>query len=345
MSELQETQNNTVRYVVTVSGKECTQDNSQGLESLWIEDHMEKIGMCNLTFSSGEIEWKTFKEGDDVEVVVGGSDKKLFVGTISGIRHSWKGAVEVVTIEAMDSLVKLAASTATKAYNAEKATQTDDQIVQEVLKEAKVDAGKIDTSSLKQYTLQLNESHLTFLKKLASRNGYMLMSNEGKVDFFKPGTSDPSVEVPADQLMNINSMNDQSMIPQEVVVIGFNYFEKKVVSGKCSSSSVSGVGGGGAKPSSNTFSGTRYVTGVRASTDAEAKGMAEGIMEGMAKGRVKGRATIQGNGAIRAGVKVKFKGLEASQNPEVMVVSARHTMAPGVGFRTQLQFKGDGAPE
>lgn len=345
MPELQETQNNTVRYTVTVSGKKCTQEDSQGLESLWIEDHMEKIGMCNLTFSAGEIAWKSFKEGDDVEVVVGGSDTKLFVGTISGIRHSWKGAVEVITVEAMDPLVKLAASTATKAYNAEKATQTDDQIVREILKDAKVDAGKVDSSSLKQYTLQLNESYLSFLKKLASRNGYMLMANEGKVDFFKPGTSDPSVEIPSDQLMNINSMNDQSMIPQKVVVIGFDYFNKKVVKGECSSSGVSGVGGGGAKPDSKTYSGTRYVTGVRASSDAEAKGMAEGIMEGMAKGRIKGRATIQGNGSIKAGVKVKFKGLEESQNPEAMVVSARHTMAPGMGFRTQLEFKGDGAPE
>lgn len=345
MPELQETQNNTVRYKVTISGKTCTQENSLGLESLWIEDHMEKIGMCNLTFSGGEIAWKTFKEGDDVEVVVGGSDTKLFVGTISGVRHSWKGAVEVVTVEAMDPLIKLAASTATKAYNAEKPTQTDDQIVQEVLSAAKVDAGKVDKSSLKQYTLQLNESYLTFLKKLASRNGYMLMANEGKVDFFKPGTSDPSVEVPADQLMNINSMNDQSMIPAKVVVVGFDYFNKKVVTGECGSADVSGVGGSGTKPDSKTYSGTRYVTGVRASSDSEAKGMATGIMEEMAKSRIKGRAMIQGNGSIRAGVKVKFKGLEESQNPEVMVISARHTMAPGLGFRTQLEFKGDGAPE
>ena len=34
MSELQETQNNTVRYKVTISGKTCTQENSLGLESL-----------------------------------------------------------------------------------------------------------------------------------------------------------------------------------------------------------------------------------------------------------------------------------------------------------------------
>ena len=145
--------------------------------------------------------------------------------------------------------------------------------------------------------------------------------------------------------MNINSMNDQSMIPAKVVVVGFDYFNKKVVKGECGSADVSGVGGSGTKPDSKTYSGTRYVTGVRASSDSEAKGMATGIMEEMAKSRIKGRATIQGNGSIRAGVKVKFKGLEESQNPEVMVISARHTMAPGLGFRTQLEFKGDGAPE
>jgi phage protein D len=344
MPTLQETQNNTVRYEVKVSGKTCTQQESLGLESLWIEDHMEKIGMCVLTFSGGEIPWKTFKEGDDVEVLIGGNAKKLFVGTISGMRHSWKGSQEVLVIEAMDPLIKLAASTVTKSYNVPDATQSDDQIAKAVMSAAKVDAGKIDSSSLKKYTLQLNESNLTFLKKLAGRNGFMLVANEGKVDFIKPQSSDPAVEIPSDQLMNINMMNDQSMIPKKVVVIGFDYFNKKVVKGECSSSGVEGVGGG-SKPNSTTYSGTRYVTGVRVDSDAGAKSAAEGIMEGMASGRIKGRATIQGNGSIFAGSKVKFVGFEESQNATVMVISARHTMAPGVGFRTQLEFRGDGAPE
>jgi len=345
MAQLVENTNETPAYELVVSGNTCTQADSLGLERLIIEDHMDKIGLCIMEFSSGEIAWDSFNEGDDVEVKVGGSDKKLFVGTISSVRHSWKSDVEVVVIEAMDPLVKLASSTATKSYNATSASQSDDQIVKSVLGEVGVDVGQVDSSSLKQYTLQLNESYLSFLKKLASRNGYQLRANEGKVDFMKPQGSDPSLEIPPEQLMDINSANDQSMIPQKVVVIGFDYFNKKVITGECSSSDVEGVGSGGGKPDSKTYSGTRYVTGVRASSDAAAKSMAEGIMESAAKRRVRGRATIQGNGELCAGKKIKFTGQEKSQNPEVMVFSATHVIEPKTGFRTQIHFYGEGAPE
>ena len=344
MAELQESKNEAVSYEVKVSGNTCTQDESKGLERLTVEDHQDKIGLCIMEFSSGEVDWSGIKEGDDVEVSVGGSTDKLFVGTVSSVRHSWKNDVEVIVVEAMDPLIKLAASTATKAYNVTEQNQSDDQIVSSVLSDAGVDAGQIDSSSLKQYTLQLNESYLSFLKKLAGRNGYLLRAKDGKVDFVKPQGSDPAVEIPPEQLMNMNSSNDQSMIPKKVVVIGWDYFNKKVVKGECSSSSVAGVGSSGSKPDSKTYSGTRFVTGVRVGSDSAAKSMAEGIMERAAKNRVQGRATIQGNGQISAGKKVKFTGQQKSQNPDVMVKSATHILEPKTGFRTQINFFGEGAP-
>ena len=219
MAELQESKNEAVSYEVKVSGNTCTQDESKGLERLVVEDHQNKIGLCIMEFSSGEVDWSSIKEGDDVEVSVGGSTDKLFVGTVSSVRHSWKNDVEVIVVEAMDPLIKLAASTATKAYNVTEQNQSDDQIVSSVLSDAGVDAGQIDSSSLKQYTLQLNESYLSFLKKLAGRNGYLLRAKDGKVDFVKPQGSDPAVEIPPEQLMNMNSSNDQSMIPNKVVVM------------------------------------------------------------------------------------------------------------------------------
>ena len=79
--------------------------------------------------------------------------------------------------------------------------------------------------------------------------------------------------------------------------------------------------------------------------DAEAKALATSIMEKSAQGRVKGTATVQGNGALHAGKKVKFTGLGDGQNPEAIIVSATHIIEPKVGFRTKLRFKSEGAPE
>lgn len=344
MAQLSESINETVAYEVKVSGNTCTQAESKGLESVMIEDHLEKIGLCVLELSAGEIDWDSLKEGDDVEVKVGGGTGNLFKGTITSLRNTWKDAQQRLVVEAMCPLVKLAASTATKSYNAKDATQSDDQIVKDVLSGASVDAGTIDASKLKQYTLQLNESNLSFLKKLASRNGFMLKSNEGKVDFVKLQSSDPALEIPPEQLMNIDSDNDQSMIPKKVVVIGWDYFNKKVVKGECESSGVSGVGSSGDKPDSKTYSGTRFVTGVRCSSDDEAKGMATGIMENTAKRRLTGRATIQGNGKIVAGKKIKFTETGKGQNPDVMAYSVTHRMSPKTGFVTRISFYGEGKP-
>ena len=340
-----ETINEVVSYTVTIAGETCTQQESKGLERVMVQDDSEKIGFCTLEFSGGEIEWSKFEEGKDVEVVVGGSNVKVFAGTITGVRKNWGDSIPTVIVEAMDPLVKLAATSRTGSYNAKDASQSDDQIVKDILGKAGVDAGTIDSSSNKSYIAQLNEPDLKFLKRIAARNGYLLRANEGKVDFVKSGNSDAAVEIPPDQLMDFNSMNDQSQIPSEVEVVGFDYMKKTVVSGSCKSSAVSGIGAGGAKPDSKTFSGKRVVTGVVVRSDAEAKALATSIMEKSAQGRVKGTATIQGNGALHAGKKVKFTGLGEGQNPEAIIVSATHIIEPKVGFRTKLRFKSEGAPE
>ena len=85
------------------------------------------------------------------------------------------------------------------------------------------------------------------------------------------------------------------------------------------------------------------MTGVRASSDS---GERNGDWDYGRDGEEshKGARDDSGKWFDSCGRKGEVQGLRR-QNPEVMVISARHTMAPGLGFRTQLEFKGDGAPE
>jgi hypothetical protein len=343
MSELVENENQATGYTVTLGSETLEQHDAKGLESIMIQDHEEKIGVCFLSIGHGELDFESFKEGDDVKVEVDGSDDPLFQGVITGIRHTWKGGKEYCNIQAMDPLIKLAATTDTKSYNDESQTQSDDQIVKEVLSDASVDAGTIDTSTVKRETTRMNESALTFIKRLAARNGYIVDSSGGKINFRKPQSSDPAVEIPPEQLMSFDSTKDASMIPKTVKVIGFDYMENKVVQGEFSSSDVTKVGGGDA-PSSTIFGGTHYVTGVRVTTDDAAKAMAQSIMEKAAKGMMKGKAAIQGNGTVSSNTKLKFTGMNEGFNAEVTVVSTTHTIDDG-GFKTTIQFRGNTAPK
>lgn len=331
-------------YNVKVAGKELTQESSEGMEALFVEDHVDMIGLVKVTLNAESFPWSEVTIGGDAEVKMGGDGNPLFKGVVTGIRHhGGAGGIEMITVVGMDPLCKLGASRHTRVWE----EMTDSSIAEDVLGQAGVTVGTVDsTSGENPYVIQRNESDLVFLKRLAARNGYLLRATgEGKIDFVKVQYGGSATEFGKPELIKFDYTVSHQSVPPELKVVGWSYLDKEMVEGTASSGDVDDIGSGAnaAAETGTVWQAPVVVTDVHVSTAGSAQAMAIAELNRLARSFVRGNATIAGNAAVRAGVKVKFKDFATGFNPEVYVVRSRHVVRKGI-YETEFEFVGANLP-
>lgn len=332
----QMTENETPRYTVTTPAGECSQSDPKGLQFMAIEDHVDMIGMCELTFEIGDenASWGSMEVGGDVEVKVGGDNRPIFVGTITGARHAFQKGKNTLTVICMDPLHKLAATRETETY----LEQKDSDVASTVIARAGAAVGTVDaTSRVHPYIIQRNESDYTFLRRLAARNDYLLMANAGKIDFKKPQFSGGGTEIPKDKLISMDySMNPRD-VPSQVTAMGWDYATKSPIVGTASQGDINAIGGG-SSPAGQLFTGDAVVSDVWVDDQDAAKEMAAAQLNREARNFLRGRAVVQGDGSLHGGGMIKFAGHADGHNVEAFVISSRHKVYVRGGFTSELVF-------
>lgn len=334
-------------YRVDIGGiGALTHDAPRGMDYTMVEDHVDMIGVAELSFKAGDgtgdqADWSSFQMGADVQMSVGGSDRRVFVGTVVGMKHGHAKGRDTVTLKCMDPLAKVMASRSTQTFEG----KTDADVVNEILSKYGA-VGTIDaTEGESPYTFQRNESDYHFLRRLAARNGYLLTANEGRIDFKKP-QFDGGSEITRDQIISLDYSQSTRQIPQSVRVIGWDYATKKKVEASAGVGDIEGIGSGQnlVAAGGQTWAGDATISDVWVSSQEAAKRMAAAEMNRLARMGVRGRATIQGNGALHAGVPAKFTDQKAGFNPDVFTVSSRHRVSNKSGFVTEVTFCGNTRP-
>lgn len=337
------TENQTARYTVSAGGGEFTQDDPKGLQYIAVEDHVDMIGVCELTFEVGDdnAQWGSMEVGSDIEVKVGGDSRPLFKGSISGLRHAYQKGKNTLTVLAMDPLMKLQGTRETLTY----LEQKHSDIASTVISRAGASPGVIDaTSRVFPYVLQRNESDYKFLRRLAAENGYLLMANEGKIDFKKPQYSG-GTEIPKDQVISMDYSMSPRDVPSQITAIGWDYNAKQKVEGTATSGDVNPIGGGANAVDGTLFPGDAVISDIWVDDQDSAKELAASQLNRDARNFLKGRATIQGNGAMHAGGMIKFAGHPTGFNAEGYVLSSRHRVYVRGGFTTELVFNSNTYPQ
>ncbi|MEZ4321600.1 MAG: contractile injection system protein, VgrG/Pvc8 family [Myxococcota bacterium] len=336
----------TYRVDIGGLGQAVTHDAPQGMDYTMVEDHIDMIGVAELSFKAGDgrgeqADWSSFQMGADVEVTVGGSDRKVFVGTIVGLKHGHARGRDSLTLRCMDPLAKVMASRSTQTWEG----KTDADVVNEILGKYGAVGLIDDTEGESPYTFQRNESDYHFLRRLAARNGYVLTANEGRIDFRKP-QYDGGHEVTRDQVISLDYEQSTRQIPQTVRVIGWDYLTKQKIEATAGAGDLEGIGGGQDLVSGGgqTFAGEATISDVWVASQEAAKRMAVAEMNRLARMGVRGRATVQGSGALHAGKPVRFVDQKAGFNPDVFSVSARHRVSNKAGFLTEVTFCGNTRP-
>lgn len=336
----------TPRFIVEIDGQQLTQSEPKGLESLIVEDHVDMIGMCELAIAMDDgVDVSSFEIGKDVSVQVGEVTTPIFVGKIAEVRHTFEHGRSTYAVVAYDPLHKLASSRATAVFE----EVTDSEIVNQVLSNAGVEAGTVDsTSETIPYTLQRDESNHGFLRRIAARNGYHLLAQEGKIDFVKPQYSGSFTEVPKEELVMMDYRTSPVRLPPELTVRHWDPLTKAQVEGSASSGDIDLIGSGTNAVSSDSgvwdSSSPTLVSDVMVSTQSGATAMARAELNRLSLGYLRGRAVMEGNGNLRINSLVKFVGHRSGFNASVYVLSSRHQIFVGSGYTTTITFCSNTVP-
>jgi phage protein D len=332
--------NTTAVYEIVMSGKTITQSDSQGLERIEVEAHIDRIGFARFTFGDGLTDWSSFKQGDDVEVKVGGSSEMVFKGHVTALRHVFQNGRDLLTVIAMDPLCKLAGTCRVAIFE----EKTDSDIINSVFGSAGVTAGTVDsTSGASKYVLQRNESDFVFARRLAARNGYWLRANQGKIDFVKAQYSGNATDIPKGNLIALDYTFNDRNVPQNVVVRGWDYVKKEVVEGSAGAGDLDTVGSGtdAVAGGGKIWAGDLYLGDVSVNTQDGAKAVAASELNRRARNFLRGRCIMQGNATFIVGGKIKFSGHRDGFNPDGFIFSIRHIVEIKRGFHTEIGFCGN----
>jgi phage protein D len=331
-------------FEITVAGATLSQADPQGLASLVVEDHVDKLAVATLTIETGGIPWSKFVIGDEVTIKIGAGERP-FTGLITELRHCARQGHQSLIITALDPLVLLASSRHTRVFE----ELTDSDIASSVMSDcSKLSVGNVESTSEKRaYIFQRNESDLVFLKRLASRNGFVLRAEDGEALFETPSVGGSPLEISFDGIQLLDYTMCNQKIPTSLTVYGWDYVAKESVEGSASGSDISTIGSGknAVDESGRIWTEEAYISDVLVQSQSAAKDMAVGELSRLARSFLRGRTVMEARGDIYAGSTIKFSGFGTGFNPEAFVVSVRHALNTSGGNSTEVRFVSNTVPE
>lgn len=327
-------------FEVKLGGKTYTQKDSQGLQSVILEDHVDMVETLNVKLSGSEHDPKwSVKVGDPVEAKFGAGSVLAFKGEVVALEPSW--ALEgqlTISLRAYDHSHRLGRGRKTRWFEKKK----DSDIATTVGGESGLEVQVDPTEETHDYVLQRNESNLTFLKRLAARNNFQLAVDEGKLIFKKGDTSGtPTTITMGSNLRSLKLAFNSMEQVKEVVARGWDIREKKEIIGRATSGDIEKIGGGevGADMAAGKFGDAiAYITDVPFTTQSQANILAKAELNRVARSFGRGSCTVDGNDKLRAGQVVNFSGLNQPHNGTYFIVSSRHIVGSTTGYITEFQF-------
>lgn len=318
---------------------------SDGMEvsAIVVDMEMDKIDACTIEFAEvakGVLSGARHKIGDTMQVDLGHADdgnETLFKGECVSLEPRWpEGAPASLVVRGMDRLHRLKRGTAVRFWEDIK----DSDIVNEIAGEVGLSADVDSTSETRKYVLQNNVSNGEFIKALARRNGYEVSIDDSKLSFKKPASGGSEIELGyeielIDCRMRLNAVSQVS----EVIVRGWDMFQKKEITGKAKTGDVTkGAGKNlGADLAKDAFGdATAYVTNFPVANQGEANALAKALISSRAGQFLQGSGRAVGNPAIVPGATVNLK-LLGDYSGKYTVHAARHIVGPK-GYVTDFEF-------
>ena len=302
-------------------------------------------GSAELAWEDGEV----FKLGAALELMAGdeAAPAEIFRGTVTGLEVSFSSSAspELVVL-AEDALQKARMARRTAVHDQATLSGLVSEVASRVGLSPKVTGLSDDLGT----QVQLNESDLSFLRRLLSRHDADLLASGTELQVAPRGElSRGTVELEMySQLRRVRVLADLSHQVTEVTAAGWDPVDGRRVTGTSTGANAGPGTGKTGKAALEEALGARseHAADLAVSTDAEATALAEAAFDRRARRFVTVEGTAEGNPRIRVGAQVKLAGLGPRFSNTYQVVRTVHRFTLDEGYRTEFEgecaFLGEG---
>lgn len=337
------------QFFVQVDGGDLTADVLDTLEEAVIEDDLLQPAMFTLRFydrSLALIEGSTFKLG--AQVVLGitnqkGTRKVILEGEVTALEPEFEPHYIALVVRGYDKSHRLYRGAKTRAF----VKKADSDIASQIASEAGLSASS--TASGIQYDLimQENQTDMEFLRTRAARIGYTVRFDGKKLQFGKAESSPPEApeQTLGSTLLSFRVRLSAAAQPNSVEVRGWDGKAKQAIVGTASSATATssiGFGKTAAAAAQEAFSASTalIVTDQPVQTSDEATKLAQAILDDIAGDYLSAEGLCLGEPALKAGTKVKIKGVGQRFGGSYFVTATRHEYSTATGYRTTFVVNG-----
>ncbi len=335
--------NQPIEWAVKIDDETIKTSDGVEVMDITVSIEVDKLDLCTVRFNDtarGVLSGGRHKIGDSLQVDLGYQDSvtTLFLGEVVGLDAAWpEGSPFYLQVIGMDRLHRFKRGTQIRFWEDKKDSEIVGQIADELGLQKKIDS----TSEQHKYTLQNNVSDAEFLKYLARRNHYELFVKDQELNFVKPaagGSTEVTLKCGQDVMDLSVSLNALGQVG-EVVVRGWDVFQKKEIVGKADKGKLSkGCGSKfGLELAESAFGSSKaYVTNYPVSNQGAANDLAKALLGGMASKFLTGSGRSRGNPEIKPGATVKLEQF-GDYSGSYYVLASTHVIGPQ-GYITEFEF-------
>ncbi len=272
-----------------------------------------------------------FTHGDDSKVFTAGAKIVIKLGYVDDVATAFEGEITAVgatfpdddvptlVVEAQTAHHRLRADVKTRTFK----DVTDSDAASTILRDSGVAFEVESTSTTHAYLIQYNETDLAFLAERARRLRFLLVYEDGKLNFRSPKEGESAARTlvwgnptRADAARSVPLRRFVPTVEPlrpvtEVVVRALDPLTREAIVQSVTSGSATtgGARAGGTAHNSAFGSRVERLVDVPVASADEARAIAQALYDRRAVGYVAATGVVEGNSALRAGHVVKVAGV------------------------------------
>ena len=333
-------------YRIVIDGQELDPVEANFVHQIKVTDFLRLPDICTLQVGyPAESEGNPFQKLDDspfevgaaLEVKLGSTNdrttKSIFKGEIVTIEPSFQAGSASMVVRAYDKSHRMMRSRKQRTFM----DVTISDIVKKVCSENGLSAQVERSGDKLDIVVQNSETDWDFIWRLAQRIGFELTVDDTKAVFEKPSTGSEAVELTyPEDLHGFRPRITAVQQVQTVNVRGYDSKSKRVVVGTESAPTQITEAGITRGQVRDKFPGAVIEIGGQSfSSQGEAVAMAKATLNQLANAYLAAEGECDGNPLIKAGTRLKIKGVGQKYSGTYRVAKAVHTLTAG-GYVTQF---------
>jgi uncharacterized protein involved in type VI secretion and phage assembly len=330
---------------IKLGGSDAPEDLLSSIEEVVVEDDVNLPAAMTLRLTDQSLEWvdhAALAIGTEMEVLMGRGDARdrIGIGEIVALELDHRPGTVRVIVQAFDRGHRLHRGRHVRTFQ----QMSDSDVVGRIAQDLGLQADADVTSPQHEYIIQDNLSDFDFLAERALLAGAELSVDDETVRFRRPnGASTQPVELSwEDGLIEFSVRLTAAAQVSEVEVRGWDPGQKQAITSTVSDSDAApsiGVQPGDIR-SSAFGSATALVTERPVKDAAQAQAIAQAALDHATGAIVRADGVVHGNPLIKAGSRIKIKGMGDRLSGTYDVTSTTHVCSPSTGYETRFSIRG-----